>query len=67
MLSIGERLRAARKLRGLTLSEAAERLEFSKRSLERWELGHSKPHPVHQRIIEEHADRWLREAAGLNN
>ena len=63
-LKIGERLKLARILRGLTIEEAAEQLGFSRRALSSWEHGRNTPHPLHEKRIDEFASRWIREALG---
>ena len=63
-LKIGERLKLARILRGLTVEEAAEQLGFSRRALSSWEHGKHEPHPLHKQRIDEFASRWIREALG---
>lgn len=64
MFPLCERLKIARRVRGLTQEEAAGLLGFHRHSLIRWEAGEAL-HPVHRRIVEEAADRWLREAARM--
>lgn len=65
MNSVGESLRIARRIKGMTMAEAGEELGFTRRSIGGWEREERQPHPVHKRMIEEATRRWLREAAGL--
>jgi len=65
MNSVGERLRIARRIKGLTMQEAGAELGFTRRSIGGWERGEREPHPVHRRMIEAITARWLREAARL--
>jgi transcriptional regulator with XRE-family HTH domain len=64
MIDLSEKIKIARRVRGLTQEEAAEELGFSSRSLMRWEHGGGL-HPVHRKLVSEAVDRWLREAAGI--
>jgi len=65
MNSVGESLRIARRIKGMTMEEAGAELGFTRRAVGSWERGERQPHPVHERIIKEATARWLREAAGL--
>lgn len=63
MMSVNERFRIARRLRGLTQAEASEQLGFSERTLSLWENRKVDPHPIHWAIIIAATERWLREAS----
>jgi len=65
MNTVGESLRIARRIKGMTMEEAGAELGFTRRAVGSWERGERQPHPVHKRMIEEITQRWLREAAGL--
>ena len=61
MIETSELLYLARKLRGLSQEEAAENLGCNSKSIFLWEKG-EEPLPRNQRIIEQAAFRWIREA-----
>lgn len=55
-IAIDSSIRLARRVSGITQSQAADQLGFSKRSLMRWENRQVEPQPVHRRLVE----LWVR-------
>lgn len=51
LLAIWQKLRDARKAKGLTIEDAAELFEVSPVTYSRWEHRHQKPHPSHQQHL----------------